>query len=74
MDLFELKGKNAVILGGGGILGASMVKGLVGAGANVAVCDLRRESAEALAQSVAASGVRTKGYGLVVGLYGTGLW
>ena len=62
MDLFDLKGKNAVILGGGGILGASMVKGLVEAGANAAVCDLRRESAEALAQSVAASGVRTKGY------------
>lgn len=62
MNLFDLKGKNAIILGGGGILGASMAKGLVEAGANVAIGDLRRETAEALAHSVAASGIRTKGY------------
>src|SRR5690606_12022433 len=52
MDLFSLKGKKAVLLGGGGILGAAMVKGLVDAGADVAVCDLDLERAQAVADSV----------------------
>ena len=52
MDLFSLKGKKAVLLGGGGILGAAMVKGLVDAGADVAVCDLDPERAQAVADSV----------------------
>ncbi len=30
MNLFDLKGKNAVVLGGGGILGAAMSEGLAG--------------------------------------------
>jgi NAD(P)-dependent dehydrogenase (short-subunit alcohol dehydrogenase family) len=39
--MFSLKGKTAVVLGGGGILGCSMANGLKVAGANVAVCDLK---------------------------------
>lgn len=62
LKLFDLKGKNAVILGGGGILGASMTAGLAEAGANVAIGDLRRENAEKLAQTAAETGVKAKGY------------
>ena len=40
MDLFSLEGKKAVLLGGGGVLGAAMVKGLACAGADVASATL----------------------------------
>jgi len=63
MNLFDLKGKNAVILGGGGILGHDMAQGLANAGANIAVGDLREEMAVELAESVAkAYGIKAKGY------------
>jgi NAD(P)-dependent dehydrogenase (short-subunit alcohol dehydrogenase family) len=52
MDLFSLEGKKAVLLGGGGVLGAAMVKGLACAGADVAVCDIDLEKARAVADSV----------------------
>ena len=64
MNLFDLKGKNAVILGGGGILGADMAKGLADAGANIAVCDLREENAVRLAKELASDSIRAKGYEL----------
>jgi NAD(P)-dependent dehydrogenase (short-subunit alcohol dehydrogenase family) len=62
MDLFNLKGKNAVILGGGGILGTHMAKGLAAAGANVVICDLREEMAKSVANSLNGFGVKTAGY------------
>lgn len=63
MKLFELNGKNAVILGGGGILGESMAEGLAEAGANIAVCDLKEEVTKKLAEKIETeSGVRAKGY------------
>lgn len=52
MDLFSLKGRKAVLLGGGGVLGAAMVKGLADAGADVAVCDLDLDRAKAVVDSV----------------------
>lgn len=52
MDLFSLKGRKAVLLGGGGILGAAMAKGLYEAGADVAVCDLDLEKAQSVADSI----------------------
>ena len=63
MDLFSLKGRKAVLLGGGGVLGAAMVKGLVDAGADVAVCDLDPERAQAVVDSVTlkAAGEKTTG-------------
>ncbi|NJD03273.1 MAG: SDR family NAD(P)-dependent oxidoreductase, partial [Ruminiclostridium sp.] len=64
MDLFDLKGKNAVILGGGGILGADMAKGLASAGANIAICDLREENAIQLAKELVSYSVKAKGYQL----------
>lgn len=49
MNSFNLKGKTAAILGGGGILGTSMANGLAQAGVNVAICDLNLENAKRLA-------------------------
>ena len=63
MNLFDLKGKNAVILGGGGILGNSFAKGLASAGANIAICDLKVDVAQSLAKELEDSyGVKAKGY------------
>lgn len=65
MKLFSLQGKSAVLLGGGGVLGTTMAKGLASAGANVAVCDLREEMAVAAANEAAKSGSpKTAGYAL----------
>lgn len=64
MNLFDLKGKNAVVLGGGGILGTAMAKGLASAGANVAICDLREEVAKKAAQSLEQNGIKSLGYEL----------
>lgn len=53
---FSLEQKVAVVTGGSGALGAAMVKGLAEAGAKVAVLGRREQAAEAVAQSVRASG------------------
>ncbi|HZK61587.1 MAG TPA: SDR family NAD(P)-dependent oxidoreductase, partial [Anaerovoracaceae bacterium] len=65
MKMFSLNGKNAVILGGGGILGTSMAEGLAEAGADLAVCDIRAEIAQSLAKKIESEyGVKAKGYEL----------
>ena len=65
MNLFNLSGKNAVVLGGGGILGTSISEGLAKAGANIAICDLRTEIAQNLAKKIESeSGVKVRGYEL----------
>jgi NAD(P)-dependent dehydrogenase (short-subunit alcohol dehydrogenase family) len=65
MKLFDLKGKNAVVLGGGGILGTSLSKGLAEAGANLAICDLKADIAQHLAKKIESEyGVKAKGYEL----------
>lgn len=48
----DLKGKTAVITGGGGVLCSEFAKALAACGANVVVCDLRLESAEKVAQQI----------------------
>lgn len=58
--LFSLKGKNAVITGGAGVLGSEMAKGLGKAGARVAVCDLK--NAEETAERLKKAGIEVKGY------------
>lgn len=60
--MFSLKGKTAVLLGGGGVLGTTMAVGLARAGADVAVCDLREPAAAAAAAEAGKLGVKTKGY------------
>ena len=65
MKMFDLNSKNAVILGGGGILGTSMSKGLAEAGANVAICDLKADIAQRLAKIIESEyRVKSKGYEL----------
>lgn len=40
-DIFSLKGKNAVIIGGAGVLGCDIALSLGKAGAKIAICDIR---------------------------------
>lgn len=52
----DLKGKVAVVTGGGGVLCSEFAKALGAAGAKVAVCDLRAEAAEKVASEINADG------------------
>ena len=52
----NLKGKTAVVTGGGGILCGCMAKALAECGASVAITDLRLEAAEAVAKAIVAAG------------------
>lgn len=62
LDLFDLKGKVAVVTGGGGVLCGAIAEGLAGAGATVAVADLLPEMAQACADRITAAGGTAKGY------------
>ncbi len=62
MDLFSLKGKKAVLLGGGGVLGAAMAKGLWDAGADVAVCDLDPARAQSVVDGMPMGASAAKAY------------
>lgn len=62
MIMFDLKGKNAVVMGGGGILGADISKGLADAGANVAVCDLNKNNADKVASQINTPDIRCAGF------------
>ena len=64
MDLFSLKGKNAALLGGGGVLGETMALGLADAGADIAVCDLNEERAQAVADKIRSRGATARSYEL----------
>jgi len=55
-ELFDLKGKTAVVTGGGGILCSELAKGLAKAGAKVAVLDLAEEAAAKVAGEITKSG------------------
>lgn len=57
-ELFSLKGKTAVITGGTGVLGQSMVKALSSAGANVVVIGRRKEAGDKLIGEIQQSGGR----------------
>jgi len=52
----DLSGKVAVVTGGGGILCSEMARALAGAGAKVAILDLRGENAERVAASIREQG------------------
>jgi len=60
-DLFGLKGKTAVITGGGGALGGAMALALAERGASVALLDVRESAAVKAADRVAAAGGRALG-------------
>ncbi len=60
-ELFNLTGKTAAVVGGGGVLAGEMALGLARAGADVAILDFNPEAAEARAQEIRALGRRAAG-------------
>jgi len=58
-EMFGLKGKVAVVIGGGGILAGAMANGLAKAGADVAILDIDLENAWARAKELESYGVRS---------------
>ncbi|MGM0365552.1 MAG: SDR family oxidoreductase [Actinomycetota bacterium] len=60
LEIFDLKGKTAVVIGGTGVLGSAIAAGLAGAGAKVALCG--RTSYKEKAESLAKGGREVKGY------------
>jgi NAD(P)-dependent dehydrogenase (short-subunit alcohol dehydrogenase family) len=58
LSLFSLKNKTAVITGGTGVLGQSMVKAVSEAGANVAVLGRRKEAGDELVAKLLKAGGR----------------
>lgn len=57
----DLTGKVAVVTGGGGVLCGSMAKALASQGASVAVLDLRKEAADAVAAEITDAGGKAVG-------------
>jgi meso-butanediol dehydrogenase/(S,S)-butanediol dehydrogenase/diacetyl reductase len=51
-DVFDLRGRRALVTGGARGIGAAIVRALAGAGAHVAIADLDRAAAQALAGEV----------------------
>jgi NAD(P)-dependent dehydrogenase (short-subunit alcohol dehydrogenase family) len=56
LSIFSLKDKTAVITGGTGVLGQSMVRAISGAGANIAVIGRRKEAGDALVDGLTKEG------------------
>lgn len=55
-QLFDLRGRVAVVTGGSGTLGSAMARGLAGAGVRVAILGRRLERAQAVAAQIERSG------------------
>lgn len=58
----EFKNKTVVITGGGGVLCGAFAKYMGSLGANVAILDLKKEAADAVAKEIIDAGGRAKGY------------
>ena len=52
----KLKNRTAAVTGGGGCIGSAICRKLAEQGANIAVVDIRREVADATADSIRAAG------------------
>ena len=46
MNTFNIKGKIAIVTGGGGVLGGSISNSLIQAGSKVVVLDIRQENVD----------------------------
>lgn len=57
-DLFDLSGRVAAVIGGGGVLAGEMALGLAGAGADVAILDFNEAAAQQKAAQIEAMGRR----------------
>lgn len=57
----DLKGKTAVVTGGGGILCSTMAEAIAQSGANVAILDLNEEAACAVAERICSNGGKAIG-------------
>ena len=55
MNLFDLTGKNAVVVGGGGGIGRALAKGLLDAGAKVLLADIAEEPLKNAAADIGAA-------------------
>jgi NAD(P)-dependent dehydrogenase (short-subunit alcohol dehydrogenase family) len=58
-DLFDLKGRVAVVTGGGKGIGLKMAEGLAEAGADIVLCSRKIENCRQAAEEIARLGVRT---------------
>lgn len=58
----KLKGKTAVVSGGGGAIGRAIAMKLAGEGADVAILDINVEAVEKVADELRGCGVRSSGY------------
>jgi len=61
-NLFSLKGKNSVIIGGAGGLGSSIAKGLGLAGSKIAICDISIEKAQNLVEKFKIENIESYAY------------
>ncbi len=61
--IFSLKGQVAVVIGGGGVLAGAMATGLAQAGAEIAILDVSKGSAEVRARSIETLGFKAIGLG-----------
>jgi len=62
MKNFDLTGKTAVVLGGSGVLGAALSKGLAFAGAKVAVCGTGLQKAQIVVNEITEAGFIAAAY------------
>lgn len=56
-DLFSLKGKTALITGGGSGIGAMMAEGFAAAGARVIICSRKQHQVDGMAEEINAKGL-----------------
>jgi NAD(P)-dependent dehydrogenase (short-subunit alcohol dehydrogenase family) len=61
-NLFDLTGKTAVAIGGNGVLGSAMAKGLSSHGAKVAIVGRKLETAEEVVKEIKANGGEAKAF------------
>ncbi len=58
-EMFDLKGKVAIVTGGGRGIGLKMAEGLAEVGANIVICSRKMENCQKAAQDLAKLGVKT---------------